>query len=76
MLERDPRRLAAWGGAVLILVLLAAWYLARSRPTASAAPPPGGVGTDRGDQHPRAARARNASWSTSRARSSALASIA
>lgn len=42
MLERDPRRLAAWGGAVLICVLLAAWYLARSRPTASAAPPPGG----------------------------------
>src|SRR5262245_59520811 len=43
MLERDPRHLAAWAGAALVLVLLAAWYLARSRPTASAAPPPGGA---------------------------------
>ena len=32
MLERDPRRLAAWAAAALVLVLLAAWYLARSRP--------------------------------------------
>ena len=40
MLERDPRRLAAWAAAALVLALLAAWYLARSRPTASAAPPP------------------------------------
>src|SRR3954454_19771658 len=43
MLERDPRRLAAWAGAALVLVLLAAWYLARSRPTASAAQPPAGA---------------------------------
>src|SRR4051794_39712922 len=39
MLERDPRRLAAWAAAALVLALLAAWYLARSRPTASAALP-------------------------------------
>ena len=32
MLDRDPRRLAAWAAAALVLVLLAAWYLARSRP--------------------------------------------
>jgi competence protein ComEA len=40
MLERDPRRLAAWAVAAIVLALLAAWYLARSRPTADAAPPP------------------------------------
>ena len=40
MLERDPRQLATWALAALVLVLLGAWYLARSRPTASAAPPP------------------------------------
>src|SRR3954447_23300031 len=39
MLERDPRRLALWAAAALVLVLFAAWYLARSRPTAGAAPP-------------------------------------
>jgi competence protein ComEA len=43
MLERDPRRLAAWAAAALVLALLAAWYLSRSRPTASAAAPPGGA---------------------------------
>lgn len=40
MPERDPRRLAAWVAAGLILALLAAWYFARSRPTADAAAPP------------------------------------
>jgi competence protein ComEA len=41
MLERDPRRLAASAAAALVLTLLAAWYLARSRPEADAvaAPP-------------------------------------
>src|SRR3954447_15951830 len=41
MLERDPRQLAAWAAAAVVLALLSAWYLARPRPTASAAPPPG-----------------------------------
>jgi competence protein ComEA len=40
MLERDPRRLAAWAAAALVLILLAAWYLARSRPEADAAAAP------------------------------------
>jgi competence protein ComEA len=40
MPDLDLRRLAAIGGALLVLTLLAAWYLARSRPTASASPPP------------------------------------
>ena len=40
MLDRDPRRLAAWAAATLLLVLLSAWYLTRSRPAASAALPP------------------------------------
>src|SRR4051812_6520270 len=40
MPDLDLRRLAAIGGALLVLILLAAWYLARSRPTADAAPPP------------------------------------
>ena len=40
MLDRDPRRLAAWAAAALVLLLLSAWYLARSRPAADAAPPP------------------------------------
>ena len=75
MLERDPRRLAAWAAAALVLVLLAAWYLARSRPTASAAAPPAGCGADRGDRHARRP-ARSASSSTSRAPSSARASTA
>src|SRR5690349_25129013 len=39
MLERDPRQLAAWAGAAVILSLLAAWYFARSRPEANAAQP-------------------------------------
>jgi competence protein ComEA len=39
MLDRDPRRLAAWAAAALILVVLSAWYLTRSRPAANAAPP-------------------------------------
>lgn len=40
MPQTDPRRLAAWVAAGLILALLAAWYLSRSRPTAVAAPEP------------------------------------
>ena len=40
MLDRDPRRLAAWAVAALALLLLSAWYLAHSRSTADAAPPP------------------------------------
>jgi competence protein ComEA len=40
MPDRDPRRLAMWAAAALVLVLLSAWYLARSRPAADAAPPP------------------------------------
>jgi competence protein ComEA len=40
MPDRDPRRLAAWAAAALVLVPLSAWYLARSRPAADAVPPP------------------------------------
>src|SRR5687768_14053708 len=40
MPQNDPRRLAAWVAAGLILALLAAWYLARSRPIADAAAEP------------------------------------
>jgi len=40
MLNLDPRRLAAWAGVAICLGLLAAWYLASSRPSATAAPPP------------------------------------
>jgi competence protein ComEA len=40
MPDRDPRRLAAWAAAALVLILLTAWYLARSRPSASASAPP------------------------------------
>jgi competence protein ComEA len=40
MPNRDPRRQAAWAAAALVLLLLSAWYLARSRPSADAAPPP------------------------------------
>src|SRR3954468_15946438 len=40
MPDLDLRRLAAIGGALLALILLDAWYLARSRPTADASPPP------------------------------------
>src|SRR4051794_35608344 len=43
MLEFDPRRIAAWTAAAVVLALLAAWYLARSKPTASAAAPPGAL---------------------------------
>jgi competence protein ComEA len=39
MLDRDPRRLAAWAAAGLIIVLLSAWYFARSRPAGDATPP-------------------------------------
>jgi competence protein ComEA len=40
MPDRDPRKLAAWGAAALALVLLTAWYLARSRPADSASASP------------------------------------
>ena len=40
MPQTDPRRLAAWVAAGLVLALLAAWYLSRSRPTAVAAGEP------------------------------------
>ena len=40
MLDRDPRRLAAWAVAALALLALSAWYLTHSRSTADAAPPP------------------------------------
>src|SRR3954451_10495864 len=40
MLDRDPRRLAAWAAAALVLILLGAWYMVRARPTASASEPP------------------------------------
>jgi competence protein ComEA len=40
MLDRDPRRLAAWGLAALVLLALSAWYLTRSRSDARAAPAP------------------------------------
>src|SRR3954447_18329381 len=40
MLDRDPRRLAAWAAAALVLILLGAWYMARARPAASASEPP------------------------------------
>src|SRR4051794_26583964 len=40
MPDRDPRKFAAWGAAALALVLLTAWYLARSRPADSASASP------------------------------------
>jgi competence protein ComEA len=46
MLDRDPRRLAAWAAAAVVLALFSAWYLARSRPSASAAPPPAAAAID------------------------------
>ncbi len=39
MLDRDPRRLAAWAAAALVLVVLAGVYFVRTRPDAAAAPP-------------------------------------
>jgi competence protein ComEA len=39
MLDRDPRRLATWAAAALLLVVLAGVYLVRSRPDAAAGPP-------------------------------------
>jgi len=50
MFHRDPRRLAAWAAAVLVLVALSAWYVARSRPAADAAPPPAAAVIDVGDE--------------------------
>jgi competence protein ComEA len=40
MLDRDPRRLAAWAAAAVVLILLGAWYMARARPAASASESP------------------------------------
>jgi competence protein ComEA len=40
MLDLDPRRLAAWVAAILALVALAAWYLARAHSAESAAAAP------------------------------------
>ena len=40
MLDRDPRRVAAWAAAALVLLLLAGLYFVRTRPDAAAAPPP------------------------------------
>ena len=50
MPDRDPRRLAAWAVAALALLLLSAWYVTRSRPSADAAPPPAAaIDVDEGD---------------------------
>src|SRR5687767_8569077 len=46
MLERDPRRLAAWAAAALILILLAAWYVARSRPGDEGSPAAAAAGIE------------------------------
>src|SRR5919198_3530659 len=40
MPDLDPRRLAAWGAAALVLIALTAWYLARARSSDRAAAPP------------------------------------
>src|SRR3954454_6257232 len=40
MPEFDPRRLAAGAAAVLVLIALAAWYLARPHSAPAASPPP------------------------------------
>ena len=50
MLDRDPRRMAAWAAAALVLALLSAWYLARPRPSADAAPPPAAARIDVRDE--------------------------
>jgi hypothetical protein len=36
MLDRDPRRLAAWAVAALALLALSAWYVTHSRSSGSA----------------------------------------
>jgi len=50
MLDRDPRRMAAWAATALVLALLSAWYLARPRPSADAAPPPAAASIDVRDE--------------------------
>jgi competence protein ComEA len=50
MLDRDPRRMAAWAATALLLALLSAWYLARPRPSADAAPPPAAASIDVRDE--------------------------
>src|SRR5690242_11426598 len=51
MSDRDPRRLALGVAAALLLVALAAWYLARPRPSSAAAgaPPPAAISLSGGD---------------------------
>src|SRR5215467_9357999 len=56
MPDRDPRKLAAWAAAALVLVLLTAWYLARSRTSDAASAPPVAtiaVSRDEGDSDAR-----------------------
>jgi competence protein ComEA len=50
MLDHNPRRLASWAAAALVLVLLSAWYLARSRTPVSAAPPRAAAAIDVRDE--------------------------
>jgi competence protein ComEA len=50
MLDRDPRRLAAWAAAAVVLALFSAWYLTRSSPGADAAPPPVAATIDVGEE--------------------------
>jgi competence protein ComEA len=50
MLDRDPRRMAAWAAAAVVLALLSAWYLTRPRPSADAAPPPAAASIDVRDE--------------------------
>jgi competence protein ComEA len=40
MPDLDPRRLAAWGAAALVLIALTAWYLSRARSSDSAGASP------------------------------------
>ena len=50
MLDRDPRRMAAWAAAAVVLALLSAWYLTRPRSSADAAPPPAAASIDVRDE--------------------------
>jgi competence protein ComEA len=40
MPDLDPRRLAAWGAAALVLIALTAWYLSRAHSSAAGYPAP------------------------------------
>ena len=46
MLDRDPRRLAAWAAAAVVLVVLAGLYYVRTRSDAAAAPPAAAANID------------------------------